>query len=108
LNDRTEALTEVYDYAIGQAGVAAEPVCLKGGDLPGEYGRKLAFREGALFVFVSEYAVKSEVEVTDPESWLSYVFAIEPERTVMFTTERAGRLLKVYRPEEVAIAINES
>lgn len=108
LNDRSEALTEVYDYAIGQAGVAAELVWLKGGDLPGVYGRKLAFREGALFVFVSEYAVKAEVEVTDPESGISYAFALEPERTVMFATDRTGRLLKVYRPEEVTITFNES
>src|SRR4029453_6202593 len=84
LNDRSEALVQVYDVAMGQAGVAAELLWLKGGDLPGIYGRKLMFREGALYVFVSEYAVKAEVEITDPESGLSYSFVLEPERTVMF------------------------
>ena len=107
LNERSDALTQVYDYAMGLAGVAAELLWLKGGELPGVYGRKLAFGKGALYIFVSEYAVKAEVEVTDPETGISYGFSLEPERTVMFAADRNGQLLAVYRPDEIAITLNE-
>lgn len=107
LNERTEALAQVYDYAIGYAGAEAELLWLKGGELPGIYGRKLAFRNGALFIFVSEYALQAEVEITDPETGWSYAFELEPERTVMFAADGDGRLLAVYRPGEVEIAAGE-
>lgn len=61
----------------------------------------------ALYIFVSEYAVKAEVEITDPETGISYGFSLEPERTVMFAADRNGQLLAVYRPDAIAITLNE-
>ncbi|MDQ0063447.1 alpha-amylase family protein [Paenibacillus harenae] len=106
LNERTGSLAQVYDYAIGHAGVEAELLWLKGGELPGLYGRKLAFRDGALYIFVSEYAAEAEVEITDPETCRSYSFLMEAERTVMFAADASGELLAVYRPEEVEITVS--
>jgi hypothetical protein len=106
LNERTDSLAQVYDYAIDHAGVEAELLWLKGGELPGVYGRKLAFQEGALYIFVSEYANRAEVEITDPVTCCSYSFSLEAERTVMFAADAGGRLLAVYRPEEVQINVS--
>jgi len=105
LNERTSALTELYGYALNRAGVGAELEWNVGGDLAGIYGRKLTFEQGALFIFVSEYAVDSEIEVTDPATGKTYSFMVEKERTVMFATDAAGQLRAVYRPEEVQVAV---
>jgi len=104
LNERTEPLVQLYAHALAQAGVGAELRWTRGGELPGVYGRKLSFRDGALYIFVSEFAADAEIEVTDPASGASYAFELESERTVMFATKTSGELLAVYRPHEVQIA----
>ncbi|MFC4304066.1 beta-galactosidase [Cohnella boryungensis] len=105
LNERSETLIELYKFALREAGVGPELEWLKGGDLAGIYGRKLAFRTGSLYIFVSEYAVGTEVEVRDPSSGRRYAFRLEAERTVMFATDTEGGVTAVYRPEEVAIEV---
>jgi hypothetical protein len=105
LNERSETLIELYRFALREAGVGLELEWLKGGDLAGIYGRKLAFRTGSLYIFVSEYAVGTEVEVRDPSSGRRYAFRLEAERTVMFATDTEGGVKAVYRPEEVAIEV---
>ncbi|MCD1261003.1 beta-galactosidase [Paenibacillus athensensis] len=105
LNERSEPLVQLYAHALAQAGVGAELIWTRGGELPGVYGRKLSFRDGALYVFVSEFAADAEIEVTDPTSGASYAFELESERTVMFATRASGELLAVYRPHEVKVSV---
>jgi hypothetical protein len=103
LNERGDVLENLYAYALKQAGVAEELTWGKGGQLPGVYGRKLSFDAGGLFIFVSEYGVDTEIEVTDPVTGRSYSFELEAERTVMFAANSVGELLAVYRPGQVQV-----
>lgn len=105
LNDRSESTAAFYRHVLADCGVRPELEWLKGGDLPGVYGRKLAFRDGALYIFVSEYACDAEIAFRNPDTGKHYAFTLESERTVMFAADRDGRLVAVYRPEEVAVAV---
>jgi hypothetical protein len=69
----------------------------------GVYGRKVAFAEGSLFAFVSECGSDAELAVKDPDTGAVYRFLLESERSVLFAADRQGRLLSVYRPQEVRI-----
>jgi hypothetical protein len=106
MNDRPEAVADLYRHAIREAGVAPELIWEQGGDLPGVYGRKLSFDNGELFIFVSEFAEYAAVRVTNPATGVTYSFALESERTVMFAVDRSGKLLAVYRPHETDILAN--
>ncbi|MEF3306996.1 alpha-amylase family protein [Paenibacillus sp. GYB003] len=103
LNDRTESLRELYGHVLAECGIAPELEWERGGDLPGVYGRKLTFREGALFVFVSEYSGNAAVRVKDPATGRVYAFTLASERSVLFATDREGATVAVYRPGEVTI-----
>lgn len=103
LNDRDEPAAALYRYAVATAGVQSELEWQAGGDLPGVYGRKLTFAEGALFVFVSEYAWDTEVKVTDKITGTEYSFILAKERSVLFETDSDGHVVSVYRPDEVTI-----
>jgi hypothetical protein len=103
LNNRTEPLEELYKLAFAAAGVSQELEWQQDGDFPGLYGRKLGYRGGALYIFVSEYALDADVRVKDPVSGTHYSFQIESERTVMFAANLKGEIIAVYRPEEVEI-----
>lgn len=105
LNERGDVLEKLYTYAIKQAGVEAELTWVKGGQLPGVYGRKLSFDAGSLFIFVSEFGVDTEIEVSDPATGRSYAFELEAERTVMFAVKADGELLAVYRPAQVQVEL---
>ncbi|MGG1551918.1 beta-galactosidase [Paenibacillus ferrarius] len=105
LNERNGALEALYTYALQEAGVGAELNWLRGGDLPGVYGRKLTFAQGALYIFVSEYGVDTQVEVQDPATGRRYAFELEAERTVMFAADAAGELTAVYRPSQVQVEV---
>ncbi|MEW9698171.1 beta-galactosidase [Paenibacillus sp. SI8] len=105
LNERGDTLQALYAYALQQAGVEAELEWVQGGALPGLYGRKLTFESGALYIFVSEYSVDTQVEVKDPVTGKSYAFELESERTVMFAADLQGNLLSVYRPKQVEVAV---
>ncbi|MFC5467374.1 beta-galactosidase [Cohnella suwonensis] len=105
LNERTESLVELYEYALNEAGVRPELEWKQGGELPGVYGKKVSFSAGALFVFVSEYAADATVEVTDPSSGKTYEFELQRERSVLFAVDGQGELLSVYRPLEVSIDV---
>ncbi|MCQ6559207.1 alpha-amylase family protein [Paenibacillus mendelii] len=105
LNDRTEPVAALYRHAAAAAGVNEPLEWLQGGDLPGVYGRKLAFKDGSLFVFVSEYAFDADIEVKDAESGATYSFLLERERSVLFATDAQGRLKSVYRPHEVRVNV---
>lgn len=103
LNDRDEPIAALYGHALETAGYAPALEWLEGGDLPGVYGRKLSFAEGALFVFVSEYACDTPVRVKDAASGATYSFLLERERSLLFAVDRAGRLTAVYRPDETTV-----
>lgn len=105
MNDRPEAVADLYRHAIREADVAPELVWESGGDLPGVYGRKLSFDNGELFIFVSEFAEDAAVRVTNPATGVTYSFKLESERTVMFAADRSGKLLAVYRPHETDILV---
>ncbi|NQX67532.1 beta-galactosidase [Paenibacillus alba] len=105
LNERSESVEALYHFALAEAGVQAELTWVKGGQLPGVYGRKLSFAEGSLFIFVSEFSVDTEIEVKDPVTGRSYVFELEAERTVMFAADTEGKLLAVYRQDQVHIEV---
>ncbi|MEJ9216821.1 beta-galactosidase [Paenibacillus glucanolyticus] len=103
MNERWEPIQALYAEALRSAAILPELEWLKGGELPGIYGRKLAFGQGRLYVFVSEHAASAEIEVRDPVSGTGYAFVLERERTVMFMTDAEGQVRTVYRPEEVHI-----
>ncbi|WP_042167520.1 beta-galactosidase [Paenibacillus gorillae] len=105
LNDRTETLTALYKYALASSGCVQELEWIKGGELPGVYGRKLQFRDGALFIFVSEFGRHADIEVKDPATGAGYSFELPKERSVMFAVDLQGRLLSVYRPHESSITV---
>ncbi|HZG78313.1 MAG TPA: beta-galactosidase, partial [Paenibacillus sp.] len=105
LNERSDALRAAYAKAIAAAGVRPELEWEAGGDLPGVYGRKLAFRDGALFVFVSEQGGDVDVRVKDPATGKRYAFALEQERSVLFFADRDGAIEALYRPADVRVAV---
>ncbi|WP_372632681.1 beta-galactosidase [Cohnella sp.] len=105
LNDRVEPISALYAHALKASGYEAELEWLEG-DLPGVYGRQLKFRDGSLYVFVSEYAFDTSVRVKDPLKGTTYGFELERERAVLFATDGEGRIVSVYRPEEVRITAN--
>jgi len=105
LNERDEAIEALYRYAAGQAGVSPVMEWLTGSDLPGVYGQKLAFKNGNLYVFVSEYAWDAPVEIKDPVSGMTYQFTLPAERSILFATDQGGQLVSTYRPQEVNIAV---
>ncbi|WP_338157738.1 hypothetical protein [Paenibacillus larvae] len=103
MNDREEALHVLYSHVLEQCRVEPELTWHKGGGLAGIYGRKLSFREGALYIFVSEYAYNADIMVQDPATGRTYEFVLETERSVMFATDLTGKVQQVYRPDEVSI-----
>ncbi|MBU5670865.1 beta-galactosidase [Paenibacillus brevis] len=103
LNERDEPIIAAYRHALAESGVASELEWLKGGELPGIYGRKLSFEQANLYIFVSEFGADAEIAVRDPEVQSAYRFIVERERTVMFATDKQGELLAVYRPDQVHI-----
>ncbi|WP_274651993.1 alpha-amylase family protein [Paenibacillus humicola] len=104
LNERGETLEAVYGKALELAGVGRELEWVRGGELPGVYGRKLTFATGALYVFVSELGCDADIEVRDPQTGKRYGFTLEQERTVMFAADASGRITAVYRPHAVQIS----
>ncbi|CQR52780.1 alpha-amylase family protein [Paenibacillus riograndensis] len=103
LNERDEPIAELYRYAAERSGVSAGLEWISGGDMPGVYGRKLDFAEGALYIFVSEYAWDADIEVKDRQTGVSYSFRLEKERSVLFAADKQGQLTSVYRAEETAV-----
>ncbi|RQW18771.1 glycoside hydrolase [Bacillus sp. C1-1] len=103
LNDRSEVIEALYRYALQQANVTSELIWHKGGENPGVYGRKLSFKEGELFIFVSEFAEDVEVEVTNPITSKTYAFILEQERSVLYHTDLTGTIINSYRD----VSINE-
>ncbi|MFC5470532.1 beta-galactosidase [Cohnella suwonensis] len=103
LNERSETMLALYRHALALSGFRAEMTWAKGGDEPGVYGRKLAFGEGALYVFVSEQAEAADIEIEDPVTGRRYAFSLPEERSVLFATNAAGEVIAVYRPDETTI-----
>ncbi|MCQ6559248.1 beta-galactosidase [Paenibacillus mendelii] len=103
LNDRPETIAAVYGYALSAAGFQSSMEWVHGGNLHGVFGSKIAFGEGALFMFVSEYAYDASIEIIDPKTGKGYAFELESERTVLFAADAEGRLLSVYRGDEVLV-----
>lgn len=108
LNERILPLVKLYSYAVEAVDVKSGLEWLSGGELSGVYGRKLSYKDGFLYIFVSEFAWDADIAVKDTDTGASYSFCLEPERTVMFAADREGRLLSVYRPHEVTIEMNDN
>lgn len=108
LSDRAESVRDFYAHVLARCGVESELRWERGGELSGVYGRKLAFRDGSLFVFVSEYACDADIRVTDPGTGTAYEFELESERTVMFAADREGRITATYRDDHVRIRSERS
>ncbi|WP_246120434.1 beta-galactosidase [Cohnella terricola] len=106
VNDRVDSIAALYRHAILQAGVTPELIWEQCGDCPGVYGRKLSFKNGDLFIFISEFGADVDIRITNPTTNLAYSFTLESERTVMFATDRDGKLQAVYRPSEVNITMH--
>jgi len=105
LNERSDVLKAVYGEAMRIAGVAPELEWEAGGELPGVYGRKLSFRDGALFVFVSETGADADVKVKDPATGRRYSFVLERERSVLFFVGKDGAVEAAYRPSQTEIRV---
>lgn len=103
LNERTDTVLELYRYAIQAAGCDSGLQWKQGGDIAGVYGRKLRYNDGFLYVFVSEFAWDTDIEVADTDSGATYTFTLEKERSVLFAANSEGDIISVYRPDEVQI-----
>ncbi|WP_435166834.1 beta-galactosidase [Paenibacillus glycanilyticus] len=103
LNERAEPVAALYAHALEASGARRELEWLKGGDLAGVYGRSLRFKDGELFVFVSEYAHDAKIEVKSAATGTTYSFMLERERAVLFAVDRTGQVTDVYRPDEVEV-----
>ncbi|MDO3410302.1 beta-galactosidase [Saccharibacillus sp. CPCC 101409] len=103
LGSGDEPIAELYRCAAQRAGVTDDLDWLAGGELAGVYGRKLGFASGSLYVFVSEYAWDTEIEVRDRATGAVYGFTLESDRSVLFAANAEGAVTAVYRPEEVEI-----
>jgi hypothetical protein len=108
LNDRIEPIASLYEYALNAAGCGTPLEWIEGGRLPGVYGRKLTFRDGALFVFVSEFASDARIKVKDTETGAAYSFVLEKDRSVLFAADAGGQMRSVYRPDEVEIHVEQA
>ncbi|MCM3110850.1 beta-galactosidase [Lederbergia lenta] len=102
LNERTEPLIALYNYAIDQAHISSHLEWVQG-DYPGVYGRKLSLAHADLFVFVSEFGDDTTVEITNPTNQASYEFILEAERSVLFATDKGGNIIGIYRKNEISI-----
>lgn len=107
LNERSGTIAALYRYATSAAGCIPEMEWLSGGDLPGIYGNKLAFAGGSLYVFVSEFAGDADIAVKDTRSNTKYSFTLASERSVLFAADSEGRLIGMYRPEEVNVVCEQ-
>lgn len=105
LGERNEPITALYKYAIDSAAITDELEWIEGGHLPGVYGRKLSFESGSLYIFVSEYAVSTQIKVKDRKTGSVYSFKLEKERSVLFASDDRGQLRAVYRPTEVDVTV---
>ncbi|TYP79736.1 alpha-amylase family protein [Paenibacillus methanolicus] len=103
LNERKDVILAVYEQALAKAEISTELTWRQGGELPGVYGRKLAFDEGSLFVFVSELGSDADIEVGDPATGVSYAFKLERERSVLFFADAKGEITAVCRPDDVRV-----
>ncbi|MFB9331139.1 beta-galactosidase [Paenibacillus aurantiacus] len=101
LSERTDAISRLYEHALSEAGVKRELEWLEGGENAGLYGRKLRFAEGALYIFVSEYAYAATVAVRDPEHGGTYRFELAPGRIAMFAAGLDGEIRAAYRGQAV-------
>ncbi|MBW4080158.1 beta-galactosidase [Paenibacillus sp. S150] len=112
LNERSEAVRALYEEAAAVSGLSLPMKWISGGDLPGVYGTRLSFRDGALFIFVSEYACDAGIEVEDSGSGRRYRFLLEKERSVLFAVDGEGKVRESYRglviEERAAAASPES
>ncbi|BBH21945.1 hypothetical protein Back11_32900 [Paenibacillus baekrokdamisoli] len=108
LNERSESVAELYRYAIEAAGCDSGLEWIQGGDTAGVYGRKLRYKEGFLYIFVSEFAWNVNIEVMDKHTKKSYAFVLEKERSVLFAADARGQLLSIYRPHEVHIEVSDN
>ena len=97
LNERGEALQAIYSEAVAASGLSLPMIWIAGGNLPGVFGTKLSFRDGSLYIFVSEYAQDADIEVEDSASGRRYRFLLEKERSVLFATDSRGRVQESYR-----------
>ncbi|TYP69504.1 beta-galactosidase [Paenibacillus methanolicus] len=102
LGERTEAIARLYEHALAEAGVKRELEWLEGGDNAGLYGKKLRFADGALYIFVSEYAYPAAVAVRDPEHGGTYRLELAPGRIAMFAAGRDGEIRQTYRRQVIA------
>ncbi|GAB2560242.1 beta-galactosidase [Gracilibacillus alcaliphilus] len=101
LNQRSDVLIAVYQKALQAAGTSDEIEWLQGGQYPGIYGRKLSFKAGSLYTFVSEYAMDTPIEIRDPASGKVYRFKLEKERSQLFATDKQGNVLASYRDQPI-------
>jgi hypothetical protein len=105
LNERSESIAELYRYAMNAANCQSDLEWIQGGDLAGVYGRKLRFKDGFLYTFVSEYAWDTNIRIKDQDTGMTYAFVLEQERSVLFATNTAGQITSVYRPNEVQVEV---
>ncbi|MCD9020311.1 beta-galactosidase [Cohnella silvisoli] len=103
LNERSEAIVAVYRHALSVAGYHPSIEWIRGEELHGVFGSKVAFGEGALYIFVSEYGYDASIEIRDSKTGKGYSFELESERTVLFAADAEGRLVSVCGGDEVLV-----
>ena len=107
LNERSEVIAAVYRHALSVAGYLTPMEWIRGGELHGVFGSKVAFGDGALYLFVSEYGRDAEIEIRDAKTGQGYAFLLESERTVLFAADAEGRLVSVLGGDELLIRETE-
>lgn len=106
LGSGEDALIELYSTAAQRAGVGPELVW-ESGPHPGVFGRKVTFRDAALFIFISESGDDQQVKVTDPITGLTYAFWLQRDRSVLFTTDSQGSVQQVYRSGDIHVEVTK-
>ncbi|WP_040950687.1 beta-galactosidase [Gorillibacterium massiliense] len=101
LSERGEAVRALYEYAVSEAGCLREMQWLCDEELPGVFGRKLQFEQGALYIFVSESSEDAEIKIKDEILKKEYSFHLESERCVLFAVDEQGEIRATYRPNSI-------
>ncbi|CAI6079605.1 beta-galactosidase [Cohnella sp. JJ-181] len=103
LNERTDTLQALYAAALQQSEAGSGGmVWEEGGDQPGIYGTKLSFKQGSLYIFISESGSDCEAAIRDGET--RYRFTVPSERSVLFAADARGGLIASYRDTAVAVS----
>ncbi len=96
MNEQNPVIEKAYAYVMEMAGVTPD-FTWQMDHHHGIFGKKLKFKKGNLYVFVSELGKNEEVEIKDDQTNTSYKFTLPAQRIMMFATDETGTVVKTYK-----------